>query len=205
MYNTRVDDPLAALLDQPGPPGTSEPPTSAAVALPPSLPANVAYPAFPKPAIAKLSYTHDAMINLILSNPGISQNEIALQFGYSASWISQVMTSDAFQARLMERSAELIDPTIRASIEEQFRGLVNRSMDIVRQKLAKAEVTDQFALRALEVASRAAGYGARDPLVAVQVNVDNHLDDLGSRLIKLLDRKKAEVHSEPIDVITQEP
>lgn len=167
---------------------------------------NVAWPAFPKPAIAKLNYSHDGMINLILANPGISQNELAAQFGYSASWISQVMTSDVFQARLMERSAELVDPAIRASIEEQFKSMVSRSMDIIRQKLNKpvAEVSDNFALRALEVASRAAGYGARDP-VAIQVNVDNHLEDLGSRLVKLLDRSKAQISSQPIiEVLTQE-
>src|SRR5882757_8880153 len=82
--------------------------------------------------IQKINYTHDGMINLILANRGISQNEIARHFGYSASWVSQVMSSDAFQARLMERAAEIEDPTLRATIEEGLRGLLSRSMEILK-------------------------------------------------------------------------
>ena len=62
----------------------------------------------PKPAIQKVNYSHDGMINLILANRGITQNAIAAHYGYSASWVSQVMSSDAFQAKLAERAAEIM-------------------------------------------------------------------------------------------------
>jgi transcriptional regulator with XRE-family HTH domain len=156
----------------------------------------------PKPAIQKVNYSHDGMINLILANRGITQNEIARHFGYSASWVSQVMSSDAFQAKLLERSQEIEDPTLRATVEDSLRGLISRSMAILKEKLDRpaAEIPDNLAIRSLELSTRALGYGAREPQVAIQVNVENHLEHLGGRLVDLLNRKKAEIHptEEPV-------
>jgi hypothetical protein len=159
-----------------------------------ALDVNETVEAAPKPAIQKVNYSHDGMINLILAHRGISQNQIAAHFGYTASWVSQVMSSDAFQAKLAERAAEIEDPTLRATVEDSLKGLVSRSMEILKEKL-KAEpsaIPDNLALRTLELSTRALGYGARDHTVAVQVNVDNHLELLGGRLTELLTRKKAE-------------
>src|SRR5450631_61486 len=116
-----------------------------------------------KQPIQKVNYSHDGMINLIILNRGISQNEIARHFGYSASWVSQVMSSDAFQARLADRAAEIEDPTLKATVEEGFKGLVARSIEIIKAKLAGEPETipDQLALRTMEIAARAAGFGAR--------------------------------------------
>jgi len=145
--------------------------------------------------ISKVRYSHEAMINLLIAKQGkISQNELGVIFDRSPSWISQIMASDVFQARLMERTAELVDPTIRASVEEQLKGQLLRSMELLREKLNRsaAEVPDNLVLRTIELSSRALGYGAREQTVAVQVNVENHLESLGGRLVGLLNRKKAE-------------
>lgn len=151
-------------------------------------------PSEPKPAIKKVRYTHDAMIDLIIANPAVSQNELALSFGYSPSWVSQIIATDAFQNRLAERTKELVDPNIRLSVEERFKGLVLRSLEILAEKLSKPshQIPDQLALRTLEVSSRAIGYGARDNNTVVQNHVEVHLDKLGENLVNLLRKKKAE-------------
>jgi len=145
--------------------------------------------------LQRVHYTHDAMIDLIIANPGIHQNQIAAHFGYTVGWISQIVSSDAFQAKLAERRDEVIDPILRASVREQFEGLVSRSLQVLREKLDKpAEmIPDNLALRALEITSRAAGYGAKDTKVNVDVDMNVHLEDLGGNLAKLLQRRKAEV------------
>lgn len=164
------------------------------LAVPTAVPVESEHPVTkPGGAIQKVNYTHDAMINLILAQPGISQNKIAAHFGYSASWVSLILSSDAFKARLAERSKELVDPTLRATIEEQFVGIVARSIAVVQEKLNKPpdQIPDNFALRALEISSRAAGYGAKDttpPVTPVEMHL--HLDNLGNRLTGLLQRKK---------------
>lgn len=110
-------------------------------------------------AIQRVSYSHDAMIDLILVQPGISQNEIAKHFGYTVSWVSQVFNSDAFQARLAERKADLVDPVILATIEEKMKGVAAQSLDIIARKLEATQSPD-MALKALELTSKALGYGA---------------------------------------------
>lgn len=157
----------------------------------------------PKQAIQKINYSHDGFINLILANRGISQNELAAKIGYSASWVSQVMSSDAFQARLMERAAEIEDPALRATIEDGLKGMLSRSMEILKAKLdgQPAKIPDNLVLRTLELSTRALGYGAREQTVAVQVNIDQHLEELGGRLTTLLTRKKAETQP-PVEVET---
>lgn len=146
-----------------------------------------------KPAIQKIAYNHQAMIDMILANPAISQNALADHFGLTPSWVSQVMVSDAFQAELAKRREEIIDPTLRATVEQNFKALVSRSLDILQQKLNKpaAEIPDQLALRALEIGSRAAGYGVRDSQPVVpSSDVHIHLEQMGQGLIALLQRKK---------------
>lgn len=156
-------------------------------------------------AIRKISYTHDGLIDMILAHPEFSQGQLAHEFGYTQAWLSQIMASDAFKARLAERKEAMVDPVLRLQVEERFKGIVERSVEILMEKLSvpASQVPDQLALRALEISSRAAGFGARQQ-VAVQVNVENHLEELGGRLTGLLQRKRAEVSSTVIDGTCEE-
>lgn len=159
-----------------------------------------------KPAIAKMAYSHDAMVDIIIANPGISQNAIAEIFGYTPSWISQIITSDTFQTALAKRREQLIDPVVMAEVKSQFESLVARSLDILQQKLNRPanEIPDNLALRTLEISSRAAGYGVKDAVpqtggTPVEVNI--HLEQLGGGLVALLQRKRREAGA--IDVTPQ--
>lgn len=129
-------------------------------------------PARPQGAIQKIRYSHDAMIDMIVGNPWISQGELARNFGYTEGWVSQVIASDAFQARLAERKNELVDPHLRATIEERYKGVIVRSLEVLMKKLEKPvdQIDDDLLIKGLDVASRAAGYGAR----AAQVEVKNN-------------------------------
>ena len=120
-------------------------------------------------AIARVKYSHDAMIDLILANPAISQGEMANHFGYTQPWVSRIMNSDAFQARLAERKTELVDPTIVATIDEKMRALASKSLDVVLDKLTASQSAD-LGLKALEITAKALGYGARQQNVNLQQN-----------------------------------
>ena len=120
-------------------------------------------------AIARVKYTHDAMIDLIVANPAIAQGAIAQHFGYTQAWVSRVMNSDAFQARLAERKTELVDPSLVASIDEKLRALASKSLDVVLEKLTVTG-SAEMGLKALEITSKALGYGARQQNLNVQQN-----------------------------------
>jgi hypothetical protein len=120
-------------------------------------------------AIKRVKYTHDALIDMIIANPAISQGELAKAFGYTQGWLSRVMNSDAFQARLAARKTEVVDPQLVLSIDEKLRALASKSLDVVLDKLVAAQNTDT-ALKALEITSKALGYGARQQNLNVQQN-----------------------------------
>lgn len=130
--------------------------------------------------IAKVRYSHDAMIDLIVAEPWVSQNQLAEVFDRTPGWISQVINSDAFQARLAERKEQLIDPVLIASIKDRLNGVAARSLELIQEKLnqpaAGLLVKEDFLLRAADLATKALGYGARVPTqsttnVAVVVQV----------------------------------
>lgn len=153
--------------------------------------------------ISQVRYSHDAMVDAIIANPCITQNELGAMFNTSASWVSQVLTSDAFQARLHQRKDELTDPTIRATIKERFEAMVRRSLEILEQKLNKPadQVSDQLVLQTLGLTSRAAGYGARVEAPApANVNVHVHLQEMAGNLTQLLRSEKAKAALPPIEV-----
>ncbi len=112
--------------------------------------------------LQKVSYSHEAMIDVIIAEPTITQAELAKKFGRSQGWISVVMGSDAFQAALAKRRDDLTDPFLVATIEERFRGLADQSLQIIAENLEKSRNTD-LALKALDISAKALGFGARAP------------------------------------------
>jgi hypothetical protein len=120
-------------------------------------------------AVARVNYTHDAMIDLIIANPSISQNELAKHFGYSVPWLSRIRNSDAFLARLAERKQAIVDPSLVLSVEEKLRTIVDKSAEIIMNKLEQTQSVD-LALKALDLGGKLAGYGARQQGPVVQNN-----------------------------------
>lgn len=120
--------------------------------------------------IQRVKPIHDAMIDLIIAKQGvISRTELAKHFGYTPVWVGRLMNSDSFQARLAVRKADLVDPLIVASVEEKFRSMIDRSLDILEEKLDKAPTSD-LALQTLALGAKALGYGARQQNVQLQQN-----------------------------------
>lgn len=142
-------------------------------------------PAPRREVIAKINYSHDAMVDLIVSNPGISQNAIAATFGYSVSWISQIIATDAFQSRLAERRDEIVDPLIKATVEERFKAIVMRSQEILIEKLSQPAVDAAFALKTMEASAKALGYGARMERHVPMAPMVEQLEELAKNLVKL--------------------
>jgi len=154
---------------------------------------------------AKLRYTHEAVIDMILADPGIRQGKLAAMFGYTQGWLSTVMGSDAFKAKLAERRGELVDPVLALSIEERFRGVVEKSLEVLQEKLSQPAlgVPDQLALRAAELGAKALGLGGNQPAPIVMVPQD-HLEGLAGRLLALQSRVTERVTERVIEGVAIE-
>ena len=135
-------------------------------------------------ALQKLRYTHTDAIDFIIANPGISQNAVAARYGFSPGWLRNVMASDAWQSAMAARRAEMIDPTLAATIEERFRGVTILSLERLHQKLSAPQVSDNVVLKAVELGARSLGLGTTPPPPPNQ----DHLAQLANRLIDLQSR-----------------
>ena len=147
--------------------------------------------------LQKVSYSHEAMIDLIIKSEGrMTQNELAAYFGYTPGWISNILASDAFQAAMAQRRDEIIDPVIRASIKERLDALVHQSLTVLMHKLSAPQVSDTVALRALELGVRARGDGGFAPPKPTE---GDRLERLANRLIDLQGRAR---HERTVDETT---
>jgi hypothetical protein len=117
--------------------------------------------------LKKLRYSHDAMIDALIENPAMKQYELATMFGVTKEWISMLMCSDAFQARLAARKADVIDPIMAASFKQRMEVLARKSVEVLMEKLDDDDCGPNVALGALGIAAKGFGFGG-----AAQVNVD---------------------------------
>lgn len=122
--------------------------------------------------IRKARYSHDAMIDLLIAEPSIRQNDLAAIFDRTPAWVSIVINSDAFQARLESRREELVDPQIVASIRDRISAVATASLDKILEKLSgPLPSTDSFLLESAKLSTKALGYGARDAGATTNVAV----------------------------------
>lgn len=140
----------------------------------------------PRPAptmgnLARIRYSHLDMIDCLISNPAMSQNELAARYGYTPAWISNIMASDAWKSMFAARRAEIVDPVITQTVEERTEAMIIRSHERIMAQLDKPDCPANVALKAFELGARAKGMGNQPP--APPPTVD--LSKLAERLIEL--------------------
>lgn len=127
-----------------------------------------------KDAIQRVTYSHDLIIDHMITNPRATRKDISDYFGYTEAWLSRIMNSDAFNAVLAQRRNELVDPVLTASIKENLTSVAQKSMEVVLKKLENPMAMKmEDAIKAMDIATKALGYGAREKgdVVNVQQNI----------------------------------
>lgn len=150
----------------------------------------------------QVKYQHAAMVDAMVANPVITVNELAKIFGRTPSWISIVKNSDAFQALLAKRTAELMDPLIKEEIDARFRTITQVSLQRLQEKLEKpaSALEDSFVLKAVEIGMKSQGIGLPKTEVTVQGGGTDRLDRLADRLVGLLGPRALPQRTEVVDI-----
>ena len=124
--------------------------------------------------IDKISVWHDSLLSFLIANPRMKRADVARHFKVSASWLSTVVHSDVFQAKLTERQDEYFG-SVTAPIREKLENLAVMSIDRLEDKV---EFENDIA-EIREVAKMALanlGYGApKLPGPAVLNQTNNYL------------------------------
>ena len=107
--------------------------------------------------IQRLSDVHEYILDWLLANPGQPQYLLANSLGYTQAWISTVINSDVFQAKLREAQEERRDLIVLGPSEK-----LNAVADLALEKtLEKLEVnpSEGFLAQTSSMALKALGYG----------------------------------------------
>ena len=114
--------------------------------------------------IARLNTTHEMLMNWLVLNPERSLRECADHFGYTQSWVSQIIHSDIFQHALKEMQLA-IGLRVADSIPARLRKVADIALDKLTTHLESNE-DPEFILDATDKILHRMGYApasARNP------------------------------------------
>lgn len=139
--------------------------------------------------LGRVRYSHEAMAEMLIADPTISQNALAAYFGRTPTWISIVINSDAFQSYYAARKAEVVDPELVASIRERFQALTVRSLQVLQEKLTRPadQIPDNLVLKAVELGAKGLGVGG-NAVPPPPPSPAEYLPAIAERLMRLQNR-----------------
>lgn len=94
------------------------------------------------PAIQKVSVKHEAILNFLLENPTCSLGQTAAHFGISQPWLSCIIHSDVFQAKLRERQETVFHHTVVATIKDKAAVVAHAALDKLADQLEMGLIQD---------------------------------------------------------------
>jgi hypothetical protein len=106
--------------------------------------------------IQRISHTHDQLMNWLISNPEASLRDCADYFGYSQGWLSQIIHSDVFQAKLRERQDDVFI-RVADGIPAKLSAMADVALGKVTEALERSD-DGKFALDVFDKAMHRLGY-----------------------------------------------
>lgn len=116
------------------------------------------------PGVIRLNHTHEAIARWLLENPTRSLGECAKEFGYTQSWLSCIIHSDAFQVKLRQMQQEA-DAVVIMDVPARLRGVAAAALDGIASQVDHAlndgngVLHRQFLHDTAELTLKALGYG----------------------------------------------
>lgn len=92
----------------------------------------------PRVELQNISHVHEAIMNWMLANPDKSLKQCAAEFGYTQAWLSTMIHSNLFQARLREKQ-EHVFSGLATNINEKLVAGANMGMEKLVEHLEKSE------------------------------------------------------------------
>ena len=153
-------------------------------------------------ALEKLAPLHEQVIDYIIANPWAKKSHIATHFGYSESWLHQLMGSDLFRSRLFERQAQFsAHNTVVAS--QRLNEIAEKALQRLNNMLeaGSADVEDtrkiaEMAMKGLSLGGFASNPRGPAPVVNVTGNAQfvtvqrNILEDARRGMLSLPQEKQ---------------
>jgi len=151
---------------------------------------------------AALRYSPALFVDLIINNPDYSSKQLGEIFGKPQSWVAQVLASANFQSALDPRRAEVLNPEYAMTLEERFRGLTIRSLNILQDKMEAGKVLpDMTVLKIAELGIKALGMGQKAAEKAAPEEAPKNSSEMvADRIMAAMAKRKAAEQGDAVDV-----
>lgn len=121
--------------------------------------------------LTDISHTHEAIMNFMIAAPQLPLRDVAAHFGYTQAWLSTLIHSDLFQARLREKQG-LVMSGIAEDLTAKLKAVADVGIEKIAQQLETSE-DPRFLLESTKLALTHLGFGAKPAAGAVNVNAQN--------------------------------
>lgn len=122
------------------------------------------------PEIKRLSHTHDQIIDWLLANPMLPNSACAAHFQYTEPWLSTIIHSDLFQAKLHERQEQVFGECV-LSVKDRITALAHDSMKRLHEKIIVENDVDKLNCTA-DLMLKALGFGPKPGGLPTTVQVN---------------------------------
>lgn len=119
----------------------------------------------------KVSLTHEALMDWMIANPEKKMAAMAATFGYTQPWLSSIVNSGCFKARLAEKRQEIAAFT-SLGVPEKLSNIANMALDRLSDALEHS-ADPELALKAAELAMKGMGVGAKHGGITLNVQAEN--------------------------------
>lgn len=109
--------------------------------------------------LQKLNHRHEEILMWLLLNPSKPQGDCARELGYTQGWVSQIISSDLFQSRILELRHEDFSVSV-LSIREKLNATASLGLDRMIEKL-EVEPDLERVRSSTDTALKRLGYGTR--------------------------------------------
>jgi hypothetical protein len=146
-----------------------------------------------------LTFTPQALIELLLTRPGLTHQQYGAAFGRGSGWFASVLASNAFQSALDPIRHLIADPAISATLDERFRAVTLQSLAVLQVRLDSKECNDQTVLKAVELGLKASGIGNMAPAAPAQ-EAPVGAEAVANRILEAMASAKARSNLQAVDV-----
>lgn len=117
----------------------------------------------------KVSHRHEAIINYMVSNPTAKLGQVAVKFGMTQSWLSVLIHSSSFKAKLQARQETIFTEEVCATVEERLMGVASVATDRLLE-LVPRETDVRVITNAMDKTLKNLGYGQKTVGTPLQQN-----------------------------------
>ena len=139
--------------------------------------------------LTKLNHRHEQIVNWLIMNPDKSQGECARAFGYTEPWLSRLISSDLFQAKLRARQGQLGDACVHL-MENKLRHLANLSLDQSIRLVESGKCSERFLGETRDSVLARIGFGTQQT-TPEHKHVHLHVD--GETLIRAREKARGTI------------